>query len=398
MCGDIKVNRAYAGDVKIYSSGNVVTYYVDAGVYYQEEVEEGVSCLSPKTFVPKKSGWTFVGWRTDSTANGTVLTSKVMGDAPITLYAVFRKSVTVTYYNGSTTASSTSGYRYYNNGNFVNPTFTLTPASLPGWTFRGWATSSAATAGIAYSSISNTAFAASATVYAAYSQTITLSYNGNGNTGGSTASQTGARYYNTGNYSNPSFTLATNGFSKTNYAFQKWAQESASGTQYSAGASVTLSANTIFYAVWKVAEKTIWNGTSLASGIGLAGSWDGAGKLLSYCSAVGDEDGGEEVAKQVSITGIDLTGYSTLTVTSTASTSCAFGTAYAKFGIDTADKIFFNLPQGTSNNIRTETGTIDVSGHSGVHSLVFYQYAHSDSTYYGHLSSADIDIKQIVLK
>lgn len=326
------MRKGYIGATRVYSAGNIVTYYVDAGLSYQEEVGVGESCLSPKNFTPAKSGWEFVGWTANVTnATSDVYTNLVMGDTPITLYAVFRQAVTVTYYNNSTTASSTSGYRYYNNGNtanpsftltqtarsgwiargwstgtagnsgitynngvaftrdsnitlygmyyqsitltyyngsstaattsgtryynsgsggVVNPTFTLIPATLSGWTFRGWATSSAATAGIAYSSISGTAFAASTTVYAAYSQVITLSYNGNGNTSGSTAAQTGTRYFNTGNYSNPSFTLATNGFAKSGYAFSKWALGSTGGTQYAAGASVALSANTTMYVVW----------------------------------------------------------------------------------------------------------------------------------------------------
>lgn len=159
------------GATRVYSAGNTVTYHVDTGVTYQEEVDEGESCLLPKTFTPSKSEWTFVGWRSDGTPNGNVVSSLAMEDAPITLYAVFR-------------------------------------------------------------------------------QTITLTYNGNGNTGGSTATQTGTRYWNTGNVSNPSFALSENGFAKSGYTFSKWALDSASGTQYAAGASVALSANATMYAVW----------------------------------------------------------------------------------------------------------------------------------------------------
>lgn len=490
--GGVKMKAGYIGATRVYSVGNTVTYVVDNGVEYTEEVDSGASCLSPKSFTPSKSGWTFAGWRQDKTVSGNVLSDLTMGDSPITLYAVFGQAVTVTYYNNSTTASNTSGYRYYNNGNtvnpsftlsqasksgwtargwststtgnggivynnatafernsnitlygmyqqtvtvtyyngsstasttsgtryynsgngnivnpsftltqasksgwtargwsastagnggitynngasftrdsnitlygmyqqtitvtyynnstaakttsgtryynsngnvvdpsftltqasrsgwtvrgwststagnggisynngvsftrnsnvtlygmyyqsitltyyngsttasttsgtryynsgsggIVNPTFTLSPASLSGWTFRGWATSSAAAASIAYSSISNTALAASTTVYAAYSQTITLSYSGNGETSGSTAAQTGTRYFNSGDYSNPSFPLRANGFARTGYAFSKWALGSTSGTQYAAGASVILSANTTMYALW----------------------------------------------------------------------------------------------------------------------------------------------------
>lgn len=254
MCSDHAIAKMYCENHVIYSSGNTVTYCVDSGKSYQEEVDEGESCLAPKTFTPAKPGWTFVGWRTDQTANGSVLSDRIMGDDPVTLYAVFRQTVTVTYYNGSTTAGSTSGYKIYNNGNIANPAFTISPASLSGWSFRGWATSNAAAAGIAYSAISNTQFASSVTLYAAYGRTLTLTYAGNGATGGATAAQTGTQYYNTGNYSNPSFTLSANGFSKTGYNFSKWALGSAGGTQYAVGASVTLSGNTTFYAVWTMAK------------------------------------------------------------------------------------------------------------------------------------------------
>lgn len=249
--GNLNISKiSIGGDKVVYSSGNIVTYYVDSGKMYKEEVEEGASCLSPKTFTPTKSGWTFVGWRINSTATSEVFSSLVMGENPISLYAVFRQTVTVTYYNASTTASTKSGYRYYNNGNTANPAFSITPASLSGWTFRYWATSSAATAGIAYSAISNTQFASSVTLYAAYYKTLTLSYNGNGASSGSVSAQTGYQYWNTGNISNPSFTLKANGFVLSGYSFSKWALGSSAGTQYAVGSTVTISSNTTMYAVW----------------------------------------------------------------------------------------------------------------------------------------------------
>lgn len=135
MCGDEKVMRVYAGDVKIYSAGNTVTYHVDTGVTYQEDVDEGGSCLSPTSFTPSKEGWEFVGWREDSAAAETVLTTKVMGDASVTLYAVFKKkSATVTGVSnsaGSTTTKSASVFLYYNNGVIISSaiSFAVTASS-----------------------------------------------------------------------------------------------------------------------------------------------------------------------------------------------------------------------------------------------------------------------------
>lgn len=158
--------------VEVYTAGRMVTYLVDTDVSYQEKVKKGQTCLSPTTFTPSKSGWIFVGWREDGKASGEVLKSKVMANEPITLYAV-------------------------------------------------------------------------------YKQDITLTYNGNGNTSGSTASQTGTRYYNaSGDLVNASIVLRSSGFAKTGYSFSKWAADTASGTQYSAGATIVCTANTTMYAVW----------------------------------------------------------------------------------------------------------------------------------------------------
>ncbi len=337
---DKKLKAAYAGmqkikmamyqGKKIWSAGSTVTYMVDTNVSYTEEVDSDASCLSPKTFTPSKAGWSFVGWREDRTASASVLGSKVMADSPVTLYAVFRAGVTVTYYNNSTSASSTSGYRYYNNGSvvnpsfqltqtsssgwtargwstsnqgnagityangaaftrdsnvtlyglyqqsitvtyynnstsasrttgtrywapagYINPSFTLTQAGLSGWTARGWSTGTAGNSGITYNNGAAFTRDSNTTLYGMYQQTITLSYNGNGASGGSTAAQSGTRYYNSnGATVNPSFTLRANGFARTNYSFAAWALGSAGGTQYKTGTSVTLTANTTFYAYW----------------------------------------------------------------------------------------------------------------------------------------------------
>ena len=131
-----------------------------------------------------------------------------------------------------------------------NPSFTLSQNRISGWTALGWCDVDSATASVVVSNGGSVTLTANKTYYGKYSQTITLSYNGNGATSGSTASQTGTRYWNSRSYSNPSFSLRSSGFSRKNYAFQKWAMGSTSGTQYSAGANVTLSANTTFYAIW----------------------------------------------------------------------------------------------------------------------------------------------------
>ena len=158
--------KLYVDGVQTYSAGNNVTYYVDTNTVYTEEVEFDKSCLNPTSFTPSKSGYTFVGWREDTTANGNVLTDKVMGDNEVTLYAVFQKTITLTT-RISGASSTHTGYQYYNNGNIVNPTFTVANPTKSGASFLGWSTASTSTT-VSYSTISNRTFTANTTVYAVF--------------------------------------------------------------------------------------------------------------------------------------------------------------------------------------------------------------------------------------
>ena len=125
----------------VWKSGNTVTYVVDSSITpYTVEAESGVNCCS--LYTPEKSGWTFAGWRKDKTASSSVETTVTMDDSPITLYAVFKKAVNLTYHTGSLTTPSgvTTKYSYYNNNNIVHPSFDFTSIPLDGWGFRGWVT------------------------------------------------------------------------------------------------------------------------------------------------------------------------------------------------------------------------------------------------------------------
>lgn len=200
------------------------------------------------------SGWAARGWSTGSAGNGSISYNNAAAftrDSNITLYGMYQQTITLTLYNGSTSASKYTGTRYFNSGsgNVVNPAFSVNAASLNGYSFNGWASSSSATAGISYSAISGTTFSSHTTLYGRYSQTITLSYNANGGSG-TTSAQTGTRYWNTGNASNPTFTLYSSGFTRSGYTFSKWALGGTGGTQYSAGSSITLSSNATMYAIW----------------------------------------------------------------------------------------------------------------------------------------------------
>lgn len=166
-----KIKSIYYGSQIVYKDSIIITYQVEPTEFYYEEISIGENILNPTTFTPSKSGYTFLGWKYDKTADNKVL-QNITATEPVTLYALF-------------------------------------------------------------------------------SRQIMLSYNGNGSSSGSVSSQSGTVYYNNENKSNVIFTLKSNGFTKSGYSFSKWAVDSTSGTQYSAGANITCTGNTIMYAIWK---------------------------------------------------------------------------------------------------------------------------------------------------
>lgn len=211
------------------------------------------------------SGWTWRGWTAaeDTGADATVSwdNGSAMQGATTdsTYYGLYNKTVTRTFHsmNGTSNKSeSVSGTAYYNASGTTAKAAIVVPSggTYTGWTWRGWSglNSTAADASVVSESGKTIYTLDDGDVYGLYQQTITLSYNGNSADSGSVENQSGTSYYNAyGKTKNPSFYLATNGFTRNNYKWIAWAQGSASGTQYAVGAGVTLSANTTFYAVWE---------------------------------------------------------------------------------------------------------------------------------------------------
>lgn len=245
----------------VWTASQPVTYMVDNGVSYVEEVEYGASCLNPTTFTPSVNGWTFLGWREDTGVSSEVLSTKTMDTEPITLYAVYKKEFTHTFYwtNGIgnyTTTDSGNAIRNYSGSQTVNATTTPTRETIPSdrWEWRGWSAAgdTAPNAAVTYAeSVDIDNVLENADFYALYQRTLTLSYNGNGATDGSVASQSGTQYLNgISEFVNPSFILQPNGFNKPAYAFSKWALGSVGGTQYNAGDTISINDNIAVYALW----------------------------------------------------------------------------------------------------------------------------------------------------
>ncbi|MCL2783859.1 MAG: InlB B-repeat-containing protein, partial [Propionibacteriaceae bacterium] len=201
----------------------------------------------PLTPTATKSGWTFIGWNTNKDAT-TALTSLTVGTSNITVYAIFSKTLTVTLkdYNGAAATTRTVSVTIYNKA-------TTGPVTLPsvntytGWTARGWATATAADAGVTVTSGTYTV-SADTTLNGLYQRTLTVTYDAAGGTP-TPANWTGTQYTNAANIgvtSDPSMTLAA-AITKEGFVFDGW---NSGSTKYAAGASATITANTTMTASW----------------------------------------------------------------------------------------------------------------------------------------------------
>ena len=88
-----------------------------------------------------KSYYTFVGWNTDPNATEGI-TEITMELEPITVYAIYRKTVTMTYYGNRGIENKTTSYILYNNDTKLEITHPE-PTTYEGWTFNGYSTNAA---------------------------------------------------------------------------------------------------------------------------------------------------------------------------------------------------------------------------------------------------------------
>lgn len=166
--------------------------------------------------------------------HATYLTKDATGPAYVTPY-------TIEYIgNGSTGGSTADQTKTY--GGSV--TIRSNGYTRTGYTFVCWNTNVTGTAtnyypGQTYSEN------ADLRLYAKWQvNTWPVTYNGNGSTGGSTASQN--KTYG------QALTLRNNGFTRKYYTFVEWnTAPDGSGTSYAAGAEYTINAALTLYAIWK---------------------------------------------------------------------------------------------------------------------------------------------------
>lgn len=166
----------------------------------------------------------------------------------VSINLVGRIYYTITYNaNGGSGTQQTRDILSGKEATLINNPYTYT-----GHTFNKWNTNSGGT-GTAYSAGANYTPTKDVTLYATWTIiTYTISYNGNGNTGGSTALQTR-------NHGTAAITIRSNGFTKTGYHFLHWnTNSSGTGATYNPGASYSTNANLVLYAIWALDSAPIY--------------------------------------------------------------------------------------------------------------------------------------------
>jgi uncharacterized repeat protein (TIGR02543 family) len=224
--------------------------------------------------VSKDYGWDIVGWAThvDTTEkdfqDGT---TGIECSGDMTLYGIWHRDVSFTYYDSASATSPTTSMReqhYYNTTSTVADTnsvdtYPLYTQSSYAWAPQGWGLVNFV--GTISQQRVNPGIEATPSYYAIYTRNVRLSYNGNGATSGSVSNTTGTQTFNANNNAAKTLnlTLANNGFTRTGYTFNKWAAVSASGTPYDEGDSYpfpntawTSNASSTMYATWTANTNT----------------------------------------------------------------------------------------------------------------------------------------------
>lgn len=182
----------------------------------------------------------FNGWNTAANGLGTAYlpgaTFSITDNA--TLYAQWTSTLKTISFNNNGGAGSMTAQSACVATAITNNTFTRT-----GYTFAGWNTLADGT-GTAYTNGANYDFLEDITLFARWTpNSNTITFNGNGANGGSTASQTIA----TGAMA----TLNLNGFTRTGYNFAGWANTSGGAVAYPDGANYTMGTGDVtLYAKW----------------------------------------------------------------------------------------------------------------------------------------------------
>ena len=246
-------------NVKLYAVWGITQYTVaynangGTGAPGSQSIDSNKNATLSKT-KPTRSGYTFLGWSTDSKATSAQYAAgaKYTAGKSTTLYAVWQKNtppapvvqtITITYdANGGTNApAATTGYE----GKIILSTVKPTRS---GYIFLGWSANQSAVKadyqpGASYPGKS------SITLYAVWQQLITVTFDANGGESAPSAQQ--AKY-------GQEFALTNAKPTRSGYDFLGWnTDKNAKEAKYQPGDKLNLTGNITLYAIWEKNTYTV---------------------------------------------------------------------------------------------------------------------------------------------
>ena len=200
---------------------------------------QGGETKAIKTNTFTRNGYVFRGWATSSDATTADYQDEetISPIANITLYALWKKTYTVTFNANNGTGTMQTQTFVEGEPQALN-THTFTRNN---YVFRGWATTANATSAT-YTENQEITINANTTLYVYWKRTYTVTFNANNGTGTMQAQTFVA--------GEPQ-TLTLNSFTRNRYRFNGWGTSRNGNTvTYTDGQEITINANTTLYAKW----------------------------------------------------------------------------------------------------------------------------------------------------
>ena len=220
------------------------------------QVKSHFTPLKLSTQKPRRTGYTFLGWSTSSTATTATYSpgDTYTNNGRVTLYAVWASKTYTISYDANGGGGAPGSQRKTHDIKILIPT--VEPVRN-GYTFLGWGVSKTSTSPTYqpgewyYSNISRTLYA----VWQKNAPTsYTVSYDANGGSG-APSSQTKTK--------DVTLTLSSTKPTRSGYTFLGWATSAgATSASYQPGGSYTANASVTLYAVWScnhASTKTVWD-------------------------------------------------------------------------------------------------------------------------------------------
>jgi uncharacterized repeat protein (TIGR02543 family) len=251
ITGDITMHAQWWDNAQSQPTQYTITFNSEGGSNVTAVTAAGRTQVA-KPADPAKEGYTFTGWYSAATG-GTAHTWPHTLSADVTMHAQWTANTYTVSYNGNGGTGTTTGssHTYGLEGALATNGFTRT-----GYTFMGWNTQ-ANGGGTSYAdgvSVKNLSAenGATVTLYAKWTaNTYTVTYDGNGSSGGTVPGNTSHTYGTASALAANSGNLA-----KTGYTFAGWnRQADGSDDSYTAGQNVTnltstADATVTLYAKW----------------------------------------------------------------------------------------------------------------------------------------------------